>query len=1827
MSRVGVGSDRDEDQLLEAFELAEGTVLWYASPCEVWCNDAWRPATFVATPMKVGVLTHDDLLLGLAPSADFRSDAPPRVVDFEMPPLSRDDDPMQLWIPCADAASVKAVLPCPESAAAQPGIAVRKFPMCEMNPKRVARLISFLWDHAKDSPPASHHRKVQDALKLGDAPTPLHQLAALPRSTAREVVGALMFPRSTEQLATLPTEPRISTLLARRSAAPPDTVLGRFAATLRTTGEIPCSGLSFPRGTAVEVLVTLHRIVVLMGPSDTAPTAPALPGDFIVAVSYAEAPFISQVGVNLCIVVEPPRPKEGAEGTMLYLRTSEDAQEFYYQICMERWLMACMTDADMRREELIRDCVAHNEGASMLLKAENALFPRDDAQDDARAKLIGAQRLLQHFTSLQTKGYVSDEVLASALTCFVSSDSFAKAFLRAPGTGHDRVSYVEFLTGMLVVLDGRKAGRLLLLASLFDGDRVGALSKRRWAEMLKLLHRLEGTGREGWSASNAEDLWAAVAKGNGELMAFHEFAAALADKSQRKVLATFKRLLRPKCYMTSPALRNKAQRIDLGDRSWLFSFDLFEGMATALRHSAGKDERGNSAAAQSRAPGDQRTLFVKSSGAFHYSRCAAEASPGGGTPDENRACALYDYEPKIFAKLRANAKIPLHAFLESLGLNHLLVNMLIGSPTAPRQHSVNLDYHRVLFTSHDSKYYVKSVPESMFRHFLARLPAYAAHLAKHPDSLLPRYLGMFRLTARDMNIEKGMFLVVMARPMTPLREVLSLYEIRGTFSEPQERFSDARGRERVLLKDDDVKGYIDLEYDWYEKVTVQLEADLAFLADCGYLNYAVWVGLNTVASERAENEHVYFEDFHRAWEAEKGKLLFGRFRISCGWCCNCCRTKVAVLSKNSGPSSKKPKTRDPSFPVSPSVAHQASTVGTGWFGMRKLAQYRSTETLASCIVPDPDHDNTANASSNALQSFHGGLPLAERGEVMHVAISDIFSSRISKLHMKDTEAGASVESVGDDASTPRAKKESKVTPKQYSVRLMAWLGAIFRRTTEAVHVDLDDAMGQNVHKFDARLLTRDEVRLVVDPIESRLYLLHGEGGAGGADDGKATEPRTRVVCAPYTLRTPLFSFEKPVSKCSDAKRSLILRGGPVETPRRGGPPSLRTLAFLNERTVQFRSLHDREQFCSLCTLVLLKTQPPRRPSIGDGVLRSRGTLGSVATPLTPHDIPTPVLPESISHTPLSSPSPTMMKIELTGVKLPVYVGTWNLGNRPPGNGQEFSPHDMNPWLGVARDCGVVAVASQECDYRPRAGFDTCSEDWYLSVQASLNEGLDPESRFAIVSCLSMWQIRLIVFVKMNQAHCISDVMNFHEATGVAHIAGNKGGVAVGLKYLESPILFISSHLAAHQGYILRRHSDINEIIHGISHCMGTPYYQVTTDYHHIFWAGDLNYRIDTQSDCEEMYDQSIRSSITIKDRHEVLRHIRAQNWAKLQHEDQMIKSMSGQLGPRLLPQFVEAALPNFPPTFKMFSAYSATVPSDVDLTRDYQGFQHGGSKRVPSWTDRILRSRVFSHSNERAVRTVTYNSCETVVTSDHKPVSAKFVLKARTQYPVWKGLVSTPHSPQEKKRQPVVQLRSISVSHGEALCAEGYPSLCVYTTFCSDPVRTRALNDNTYKWREVVTLVPEFGDEAYLQSEYLYLAIYRGARDYGILGQGVICLENYVGTRQSDIRIEVPIFVEGRCEGYLRGFISVLEVDTLDRPVTTGTSTKSLVPRSDRAGGDEGSSDGSQENATPRAARDREPATPQGFLRQRSFSVVNCTGMMASCSYGYSTPAKNPSPM
>eukprot|EP01111_Echinosteliopsis_oligospora_P011988 TRINITY_DN4066_c0_g1_i2.p1 TRINITY_DN4066_c0_g1~~TRINITY_DN4066_c0_g1_i2.p1 ORF type:complete len:569 (+),score=102.56 TRINITY_DN4066_c0_g1_i2:125-1831(+) len=429
----------------------------------------------------------------------------------------------------------------------------------------------------------------------------------------------------------------------------------------------------------------------------------------------------------------------------------------------------------------------------------------------------------------------------------------------------------------------------------------------------------------------------------------------------------------------------------------------------------------------------------------------------------------------------------------------------------------------------------------------------------------------------------------------------------------------------------------------------------------------------------------------------------------------------------------------------------------------------------------------------------------------------------------------------------------------------------------------------------------------------------------------------------------------------------------------------------------------------------------------------------------------------------------------------VFIGTWNMGDAPP-------PPSLHDWIPPGQH-DIYAIGVQECNYQPRSGYSSCDEDWFSTVLHHLGDD------YAKIASMHLLKIKVCLFARREHLHKIHSVQKSYEATGIGHVYGNKGGVAISLEFYETSMCFVAAHFAAHQEKLEDRNSNYYEIIEGIR--IGKKKNaDILHQFNHIFWCGDLNYRID-------MF------------REEVLSLIAHKNFPKLLRADQLLKEREKQT---VFSGWHEGPL-NFSPTYKYDRGNRVYAEE---------------KNRTPSWCDRILWK---SLPGSLPVTQTQYNAADQLTTSDHSPVYATFTVPVlQPIYAHFTHIMSPPHEP---CRIALYELRGYNlVPHKDSGKGTCDPYLEVAANYLEETVSTAVINRNCNPaWGGAVIIKPCIGTYSFLLHQHLQFRLFDHDANEE-MGQCVLALKDGFGEEPSPFVMTVTKF--GRRRGEISGKVHVL---------------------------------------------------------------------------------------
>ncbi|NWV66500.1 SHIP1 phosphatase, partial [Malurus elegans] len=311
----------------------------------------------------------------------------------------------------------------------------------------------------------------------------------------------------------------------------------------------------------------------------------------------------------------------------------------------------------------------------------------------------------------------------------------------------------------------------------------------------------------------------------------------------------------------------------------------------------------------------------------------------------------------------------------------------------------------------------------------------------------------------------------------------------------------------------------------------------------------------------------------------------------------------------------------------------------------------------------------------------------------------------------------------------------------------------------------------------------------------------------------------------------------------------------------------------------------------------------------------------------------------------------------------IFIGTWNMGAAPP-------PKKITSWF---LSKGQGKTRDDTADYIPHDIYVIGTQEdpqgekeWLETLRQSLQE--ITSISFKVIAIHTLWNIRIVVLAKPEHENRISHICTANVKTGIANTLGNKGAVGVSFMFNGTSFGFVNSHLTSGSEKKHRRNQNYTNILRFLT--LGdkklSPF-NITHRFTHLFWLGDLNYRVEQPPTEAE----------------NIIQKIRQQQYSELLAFDQLLLERRDQ---KVFLQFEEEEI-TFAPTYRF---ERGTREKYAYTKQKATGMKYN----LPSWCDRVLwKSYPMVH-----VVCQSYGCTTDIMTSDHSPVFATFEVGVTSQF-------------------------------------------------------------------------------------------------------------------------------------------------------------------------------------------------------------------------------------
>jgi hypothetical protein len=537
-------------------------------------------------------------------------------------------------------------------------------------------------------------------------------------------------------------------------------------------------------------------------------------------------------------------------------------------------------------------------------------------------------------------------------------------------------------------------------------------------------------------------------------------------------------------------------------------------------------------------------------------------------------------------------------------------------------------------------------------------------------------------------------------------------------------------------------------------------------------------------------------------------------------------------------------------------------------------------------------------------------------------------------------------------------------------------------------------------RFEAAMLfpKRAQVLLLINPKKRAVYVIR-TAAIANYEPGCGVPSKTPVIEI-----ISILPFRAQLQRAPNSDRVVSI----------GDASSSVDVDHRDYTTFEFSCLSERERFCAY---VSLAASPDDALVIRDDPKR-QGQLASIPTRAPVGCV------RSTFRQPSSADYSSLWSVQWPHDDVKVWVGTYNVSGASP-------PESLEQWIVPpykdAKDLYVFGVQ----EIGPASNREAWGKAFAAHLKMPTGNKIyppgtagDADLTYRLVDHVYMWEMGMWVFARSSHIPDITSVSHADLPTGVGVAKaitgvqlGNKGGIGCGLKWRETSLAFVMCHLAARPDAVRlkQRENDYKEIVRKLKLNTVDSHTKLdfTHSFDHVFFFGDLNYRIDLPFD-------------------RVVTLYKQKQWSGILAHDQLVRETAMR---KVFVGFNEARI-DFPPTYRW--------------ERDTEEFSWKRGQ-APSYADRCLARSLPGVADK--LQQLSYDSPTFMWGSDHRAVGASYKLGLRRYYsaptspmvyvpyplPTFFTTFDTPSIP-----TPVVLLQNVRVFQMQALSAPAAIQLFLY---------------------------------------------------------------------------------------------------------------------------------------------------------------------------------------
>uniref|UniRef100_A0A8C2H037 phosphatidylinositol-3,4,5-trisphosphate 5-phosphatase n=1 Tax=Cyprinus carpio TaxID=7962 RepID=A0A8C2H037_CYPCA len=450
----------------------------------------------------------------------------------------------------------------------------------------------------------------------------------------------------------------------------------------------------------------------------------------------------------------------------------------------------------------------------------------------------------------------------------------------------------------------------------------------------------------------------------------------------------------------------------------------------------------------------------------------------------------------------------------------------------------------------------------------------------------------------------------------------------------------------------------------------------------------------------------------------------------------------------------------------------------------------------------------------------------------------------------------------------------------------------------------------------------------------------------------------------------------------------------------------------------------------------------------------------------------------------------------------IFVGTWNMGNANP-------PPNITSWFqskGQGKTHDDTASQIPHDIYVIGTQEDPLGEkEWIETVRGALRDITNIS--FKQIATQTLWSIRIVVLAKPEHENRFSHVFCDSVKTGIANALGNKGAVGVSFMFNRTSFGFVNSHLTSGSEKKLRRNQNYVSILRFLN--LGDKKlnpFDITHRFTHLFWLGDLNYRVD----------------LPAQEAENIVMKIKLQQYQDLLARDQLNMEKEEE---RVFLDYEEEEI-TFAPTYRF----------ERDTREKYAYTKAKATGVHPTlWRMWFATHMVIKTSLHLPTILFLISGCTNdIMTSDHSPVFATFDVGVTSQF-VSKNDLS-------KDAQGAIKIMNcvaVLLTKSKTKFFIEYHSSCLEKFVKSPEGENQENTEGSIKVRFSGQLTPIIADPEYLLDQHILICIKSTDCDESY-GEGCVALRS---AESSYTEFCIKLTHHGERTGLLTGGIQLPKSD------------------------------------------------------------------------------------